>query len=126
VTVARVLLTLSGFISLINGVIQLGPQASPPERATGVALVVVGLLTWALVWRLPRLGRAAVRLTTAVAVAIAAARVAQFAVVHAPTILLAVVVPLVALLLALSAWPDAISGHSFARSATTFASELAR
>jgi alpha-beta hydrolase superfamily lysophospholipase len=97
VTLARVLLTLSGFISLINGVIELGPLATPAERATGVALVVVGLLTWALVWRLRRLDPAAVRLTAAVAVAIAAARVAQFAVVQAPTILLALVVPLVAL-----------------------------
>src|SRR4051794_41939902 len=78
-TLPRVLLTLSGFISVVSG------------------LIVVGLLTWALVWWLRRPGPATVKLTAAVTVAIAAARVAQFAALHSSAILLAIVLPAVVL-----------------------------
>ena len=96
-TLARVFLTLSGFISVVNGLIQLGPDARPAVKATGAALVVAGLLTWALVGWLRRARPAAVPVTAAVTGAVAAARLAQFAVLHAPTVLLAIVLPAVAL-----------------------------
>jgi alpha-beta hydrolase superfamily lysophospholipase len=97
VTVARVLLTLSGFLSVGNGLIQLGPDARPPVKATGAALLVAGLLTWALVAWLRRARPAAVPVAAAVTGAVAAARLAQFAVLHTPTILLAILLPTVAL-----------------------------
>lgn len=97
-TLARVLLTLSGFISVANGLIELGPDTRPAVKAVGVALIVVGLSTWALVGRMRRLGPATVKLTAAVAVGITAARVAQFAVLNAPVVLLAAVLPATALL----------------------------
>jgi alpha-beta hydrolase superfamily lysophospholipase len=96
-TLARVFLTLSGFLSVANGLIELGPEARPVVRAAGVALVLVGLLTWALVGWMGRPRPAIVPVTAAVTVAIAAVRVAQFAVLHAPTILLAILLPAVAL-----------------------------
>ncbi len=55
-SLARVLLTLSGFVSVVDGVVQLGPDARPPAGAVGVALVAVGLLTWALVGWMRRPG----------------------------------------------------------------------
>ena len=96
-TLARVFFTLSGFISVTNGLIEVGPDARPAVKAAGVALILVGLLTWALVGRLRCSGPATVKQTAVVTVAIAAARVAQFAVLHSPTILLAIVLPAVAL-----------------------------
>jgi alpha-beta hydrolase superfamily lysophospholipase len=96
-TLPRVLLTLSGFISVVNGLIEVGPDARPAIKTVGIALIVVGLLTWALVWWLRRPGPATVKLTAAVTVAIAAARVAQFAALHSPAILLAIVLPAVVL-----------------------------
>jgi alpha-beta hydrolase superfamily lysophospholipase len=97
VTLARVFLTLSGFICVVNGLIQLGPDARPAVKATGAALVAAGLLTWALVAWLRRARPAAVPVTAALTGAVAAARLAQFAVLHTPTILLAIVLPAVAL-----------------------------
>jgi alpha-beta hydrolase superfamily lysophospholipase len=96
-TLCRVLLTLSGFVSVVNGLIEVGPDARPATRTVGIALIVVGLLTWALVWWLRRPHPAVVELTAAVTVAIAAARVAQFAALHSPVILLAIVLPAVVL-----------------------------
>jgi alpha-beta hydrolase superfamily lysophospholipase len=96
-TLVRVLLTLSGFISVVNGLIELGPDARPAVKVAGVALIVAGLLTWALVAWMRRPRPAVVKLTATVAVVIAATRVAQFAVLHSPTILLAIVLPAVAL-----------------------------
>jgi alpha-beta hydrolase superfamily lysophospholipase len=81
----------------MNGLIELGPDARPAVKTVGVALIVVGLLTWALVGWLRRPGPATVTLTAAVTVAIAATRVTQFAVLRSPAILLAIVLPSVAL-----------------------------
>lgn len=96
-TFARVLLTLSGFISVVNGLIEVGPDARLAVRAVGVALVVSGVLTWALVWSTRRPGLAAVRPTVAVTLVVVAVRVVQVAVLHSPAVLLAVVLPAVAL-----------------------------
>jgi hypothetical protein len=70
VTLARVFFTLSGFISVTNGLIEVGPDARPAVKAAGVALILVGLLTWALVGRLRRSGPATVKQTAVVTVAI--------------------------------------------------------
>src|SRR4051794_41910157 len=93
-TLPRVLLTLSGFISVVSG------------------LIVVGLLTWALVWWLRRPGPATVKLTAAVTVAIAAARVAQFAALHSPAILIAIVLPAVVLWRGASGHPETEAGEA--------------
>jgi alpha-beta hydrolase superfamily lysophospholipase len=96
VTTARVLLTLSGFVSVVNGVVELGPRAGPALVPVGIALVVVGLVTWALVWRLRRPGGRPVPLTAALTVAVAAARVPQWVAGQSPVVLLAIVLPAVA------------------------------
>jgi alpha-beta hydrolase superfamily lysophospholipase len=59
VTAARVLLTLSGFIAVVSGVIELGPDADPGARVIGGILVAVGLLAWALAGWLRRRAKAA-------------------------------------------------------------------
>jgi alpha-beta hydrolase superfamily lysophospholipase len=94
---ARVLLTLSGFVSVANGLIELGPDARPAVKAVGAALVLAGVLTWALVVRMRWPGPGIVKLTAAITLTIAAVRLIQFAVLHAPAILLAIVLPAVAL-----------------------------
>src|SRR3954453_15606189 len=96
-TLARVLLTLSGFLCAVNGLLGGGPDAPPATRTVGIALILVGLLTWALVWWLRRPRSATVVPPPAVVALIAAARVAQFTVLHSPVILLAIVLPAVAL-----------------------------
>jgi alpha-beta hydrolase superfamily lysophospholipase len=96
ITVARVLLLLSGFISVGNGLIELGPEARPAVRASGAALIVAGLLTWALVWRLRRPGTRLPALALAVAAVVTAARLGQFALLHTPTILAAIILPVLA------------------------------
>jgi alpha-beta hydrolase superfamily lysophospholipase len=95
-TLARVFLTLSGFISVVNGLIELGPETGGPVKAAGVALILVGLFTWWLVRRLRRPSDHAASLALGVAIALAAVRVWQYELVHAPTILAAVLLPLVA------------------------------
>src|SRR5690348_6017747 len=95
-TLARVVLTLSGFASIVNGLVELGPDARPPITVVGVALILLGVLTWALVGRMRRPGAAPVRLTAAVTVAVAAAQLAQFAILDSPAVLLAIALPAVA------------------------------
>jgi alpha-beta hydrolase superfamily lysophospholipase len=50
--VARVLLTLVGFLTVVIGLIELGPDARPGATAVGVVLIVAGLLAWIVVSRL--------------------------------------------------------------------------
>jgi alpha-beta hydrolase superfamily lysophospholipase len=97
ITRARVLLTLSGFASVVNGLIELGPDARPAVKPVGVALIVIGLLTWAIVAWMRRPGPATVALTAAIAATLVAAWLAQFALLHSPAILLAIALPIVAL-----------------------------
>ena len=124
-TLARVLLTLSGFVSVVNGLIGFGPETRPAVKAAGATLVAAGLLTWAVVGWMGRpapvqptlgqptfgqptpvqstpvqsaLGRSTpVQLTMVALVAVAATGAIQFAVVHSPIVLLAIVLPAIAL-----------------------------
>lgn len=48
-TVVRVVLTVSAFFCVVGGPVGLGLDAPRAGRTAGVALVVVGLLTWVLV-----------------------------------------------------------------------------
>src|SRR5262249_14990473 len=55
ITQSRVLLTLSGFLLVVNGVIDLGPLTGGLAKSIGIALILVGLACWLLVYRLSRL-----------------------------------------------------------------------
>lgn len=96
-TVVRVLLVVSGFVSVVSGLVELGPDARPAVRAIGVALVGVGLLTWTSVARLRRPGPVALRLVLLVVATVTAVRVVQALALGTPVVLLAVVLPTLAL-----------------------------
>ena len=53
-TSARVLLVLLGFVAVVVGLVELGPDARPAARTIGLALVGLGLLSWVLVALLAR------------------------------------------------------------------------
>ncbi|WP_433076884.1 alpha/beta hydrolase [Dactylosporangium sp. CA-052675] len=91
------LLTLTGFVCVVDGVVEFGPEAPPAAAAVGVALLLAGLLAWGLVASMRRPHRSTVRHTAIVLVAVVAAGVAQFALLHAVVALLTTALPILAL-----------------------------
>lgn len=91
----RVLFLVSGFISIVNGVIELAPGTRPIVQAIGIALVVVGAASWALVWQFRHptgwLSAAAMAVVTAIIVV----RVWQVLEVGSPAILGTLILPVV-------------------------------
>lgn len=120
---ARVLYVVGGFVAVVNGVIELGPDVGRTAHAIGILLVVGGVAAWWLAWvlRTPKrwLGTAAV-VVTLVLIGI---RAAQYEFVKSPLVLTACVLPVVAawcvvrrpsrewLSISSDAWADAISGE---------------
>ncbi|MFC4949843.1 hypothetical protein [Pseudonocardia sp. GCM10023141] len=56
VTVVRVLILITGFTSVVNGLLEQNPESETSTRVFGWFLVVLGLVCWWLVWRLRRPG----------------------------------------------------------------------
>jgi alpha-beta hydrolase superfamily lysophospholipase len=96
ITFARVLWILGGFLAVVNGLIELGPDVGPAAHAIGVPLVVAGAASWWLAWALRSPRRWLVPATVVVATLLIAARVAQYLVVHSPLVLVACVLPIAA------------------------------
>ena len=89
----RVFVTLSGFVSVVNGLLQLGPDAGSISKWIGAVLVALGLASWFLVYRLRRPGRILFGVTLALMAAIVAVRLVQFYAFRSPAILGSLLLP---------------------------------
>jgi alpha-beta hydrolase superfamily lysophospholipase len=98
ITISRVLYLIGGAIGVINGVIELGPDAGPAVQATGWPLIVSGAAALALVVLLRRPRRWLPVAAAAVSAAMVVARILQAAAVGSPLVLLACLLPAAALL----------------------------
>ncbi|UXW86485.1 lysophospholipase [Microbacterium azadirachtae] len=98
ITVSRVLYLLGGAIGIVNGVIELGPDARPSVQAAGWPLIVSGAAALALVVVLRRPRRWLPITAGAVSAALIGARVLQAVAVGSPAVLIACLLPVVALL----------------------------
>lgn len=93
ITLARILFLLGGTISVINGAIELGPDARPEDQATGWPLIIagVGALIMVVLLRRPRPW-----LPAAAAVSgglMIAVRIAQTIVIESPALLVTCILP---------------------------------
>jgi len=93
ITFIRILIVLSGFISTVNGILQLGPDAGSISKWIGVVLVALGLASWLLAYRLRRPGRSLYSATFALMAAIVVVRLAQFYAFRSPAILGSLLLP---------------------------------
>ncbi|VXB34699.1 Alpha/beta hydrolase family protein [Microbacterium sp. 8M] len=98
ITVSRVLYLLGGAIGVVNGAIELGPDARPSVQAAGWPLIVSGAAALVLVVLLRRPGRGLPVTAGVVSAAMGGARVLQAAAVGSPAVLIACLLPVVALL----------------------------
>ena len=98
ITVSRVLYLLGGAIGIVNGAIELGPDARPAVQSAGWPLIVSGAAALVLVVVLRRPRRWLPTASGAVTVALIVARVLQAAALGSPAVLIACVLSVVALL----------------------------
>jgi hypothetical protein len=93
ITLIRVLLTLSGFLSVVNGVIELGPASRLLAKWIGVALLGIGAASWLMVYRLRQPGPSLYAQSLVLVAAVVSVRVVQFFVFESPGMLPTLILP---------------------------------
>ena len=93
ITLIRLALILAGFLAVVNGTLELGPDAPPLARGIGVALIVVGLASWLMVYLLRKPGKSLRVETLVVVAATVVVHVVEYLVFRSPAILTTLILP---------------------------------
>ncbi len=94
ITLSRVLLVISGFVCVVTGIIELGPETGALTKVIGVVLILLGVVTWLLVWRMRRPTPNVFGLLVGLVVVSVVVRGAQFVLFGSPVMLITLALPL--------------------------------